>query len=194
MCLRGSSVWWRITAPWAVTDGTEPDSAHCLDVGAGRRISRTSRSCGRQTLLTNPTLWHPGERSKIPGREACTAPRGIDRWLPSRRGHGAARSLGAVTQRAEVAHQHVRTLGERTDCRPDRAAGFTRVVQAFAVLFRSGVPYGIRTRVTNVKGWGPGPLDERDSAALRSEGLSPGQVARKSLEQDSPSGKRRRAT
>ena len=28
-----------------------------------------------------------------------------------------------------------------------------------------GVPYGIRTRVTNVKGWCPGPLDERDGAA-----------------------------
>ena len=26
-----------------------------------------------------------------------------------------------------------------------------------------GVPYGIRTRVTNVKGWCPGPLDERDA-------------------------------
>jgi hypothetical protein len=26
----------------------------------------------------------------------------------------------------------------------------------------NGVPYGIRTRVTNVKGWCPGPLDERD--------------------------------
>ena len=29
----------------------------------------------------------------------------------------------------------------------------------------TGVPYGIRTRVTNVKGWCPGPLDERDSRA-----------------------------
>ncbi len=46
----------------------------------------------------------------------------------------------------------------------------------FADLFLNGVPYGIRTRVTNVKGWGPGPLDERDSAALRSEGVPPGQV------------------
>src|SRR5277367_1387526 len=29
----------------------------------------------------------------------------------------------------------------------------------------AGVPYGIRTRVTNVKGWCPGPLDERDAGA-----------------------------
>ncbi len=35
----------------------------------------------------------------------------------------------------------------------------------FAVLFRIGVPYGIRTRVTNVKGWCPRPLDERDRRA-----------------------------
>jgi hypothetical protein len=28
----------------------------------------------------------------------------------------------------------------------------------------NGVPYGIRTRVANVKGWCPGPLDERDRA------------------------------
>jgi site-specific DNA recombinase len=33
------------------------------------------------------------------------------------------------------------------------------------VLFGIGVPYGIRTRVTNVKGWCPGPLDEGDSGA-----------------------------
>jgi hypothetical protein len=30
-----------------------------------------------------------------------------------------------------------------------------------------GVPYGIRTRVTNVKGWCPRPLDERDIDAGR---------------------------
>ena len=28
----------------------------------------------------------------------------------------------------------------------------------------SGVPYGIRTRAANVKGWCPRPLDERDKA------------------------------
>ncbi len=31
------------------------------------------------------------------------------------------------------------------------------------VLHRNGVPYGVRTRVTNVKGWCPRPLDERDA-------------------------------
>ena len=31
-----------------------------------------------------------------------------------------------------------------------------------------GVPYGIRTRAANVKGWCPRPLDERD---LRARGL-----------------------
>ena len=36
--------------------------------------------------------------------------------------------------------------------------------QKFLVLFGNGVPYGIRTRVTNVKGWCPRPLDERDMA------------------------------
>ena len=29
-----------------------------------------------------------------------------------------------------------------------------------------GVPYGIRTRVTNVKGWCPRPLDEGDGGAV----------------------------
>ena len=29
----------------------------------------------------------------------------------------------------------------------------------------SGAPYGTRTRVPNVRGWCPRPLDERDSAA-----------------------------
>jgi hypothetical protein len=33
----------------------------------------------------------------------------------------------------------------------------------------SGVPYGIRTRAANVKGWCPRPLDERDKAGRRAQ-------------------------
>jgi hypothetical protein len=33
-------------------------------------------------------------------------------------------------------------------------------------LLLYGVPYGIRTRVTTVKGWCPRPLDEGDEAAF----------------------------
>ena len=36
------------------------------------------------------------------------------------------------------------------------------------------VPYGIRTRVANVKGWSPGPLDERDAAGRNAEEWCPG--------------------
>jgi hypothetical protein len=34
------------------------------------------------------------------------------------------------------------------------------------IIDNTGVPYGIRTRVTNVKGWCPRPLDERDRSKL----------------------------
>jgi hypothetical protein len=37
------------------------------------------------------------------------------------------------------------------------------LVRRVQPVHNTGVPYGIRTRVTNVKGWCPGPLDERDS-------------------------------
>ena len=39
-------------------------------------------------------------------------------------------------------------------------------------VVRNGVPYGIRTRAANVKGWCPRPLDERDKAK-RSRSLAP---------------------
>ena len=50
-----------------------------------------------------------------------------------------------------------------TCCTPSqlpRARGQPRL--QFAVLFRNGVPCGIRTRVAAVRGRCPGPLDERD--------------------------------
>ena len=68
--------------------------------------------------------------------------------------------LRALTQRGEV-----RILGSKSNLLHTRSrVGRGRPRLAFAVLFRNGVPYGIRTRVANVKGWSPGPLDERDGA------------------------------
>jgi hypothetical protein len=72
--------------------------------------------------------------------------------------------IRALAQRVEVADGEVRIMGSRRDLlrtlKPSRAENPPR--PWFAVLFRSGVPYEIRTRVTAVKGRCPGPLDERD--------------------------------
>ena len=38
----------------------------------------------------------------------------------------------------------------------------SKVPPTVGSVFLYGVPHGIRTRVTNVKGWYPKPLDERD--------------------------------
>ena len=60
-----------------------------------------------------------------------------------------------------------------------RAAGWlrqrreNRLRSGFVVLFRSGVPYEIRTRVTAVKGRCPGPLDERDKADANAKSVGP---------------------
>ena len=43
-----------------------------------------------------------------------------------------------------------------------------------------GIPYEIRTRVNNVKGWCPGPLDERD-ILVRLAGLEPARTRREIL-------------
>ena len=50
----------------------------------------------------------------------------------------------------------------------------TGVLQGFEVgraclCQGNGVPYGIRTRAANVKGWCPRPLDERDKAGRRAQ-------------------------
>ena len=54
-------------------------------------------------------------------------------------------------------------------------AGADRFQKSFEINFvghENGVPYGIRTRAANVKGWCPRPLDERDKAE-RSRSLAP---------------------
>ncbi len=82
--------------------------------------------------------------------------------------HNEAMPMFALTayaknERADIT-QADRVKGRSTQ-NPNR--GFRRKAprQAFTVLFRNGVPKGIRTPVTAVRGRCPGPLDDGDIRA-----------------------------
>src|SRR6185312_12580839 len=53
----------------------------------------------------------------------------------------------------------------RNDLQSSKNFGDVDAAHGRGIIEAIGVPYGIRTRVTNVKGWCPRPLDERDSGA-----------------------------
>ena len=86
-------------------------------------------------------------------------------------GSPAAATAGTIFRRSPSASRSQTARSESSDrraiyctrSRPLRALGRLRL--AFAVLFRIGVPKGIRTPVTAVKGRCPRPLDDGDVAA-----------------------------
>ena len=76
--------------------------------------------------------------------------------------------LRALAQRVEVADGEVRIMGSKGDLLRTLAAACGRkIAHARRSQFCSEMASrtGIRTRVTTVKGWCPGPLDERDGDA-----------------------------
>ena len=100
-----------------------------------------------------------------------------------------SRQVSVVTEDRAIAWGTV-AAGKLPD--PCRIAPGPRMARAASP--RTGVPYGIRTRVTNVKGWCPGPLDERDSAPRAGQGSAgapsyspgPGPPSPRSAAQPSP--------
>jgi hypothetical protein len=106
------------------------------------------------------------ERADAAGRASRRRP---SKRLPSRPASGCgpraadiAATTSALAQRVEVDAKEVRIIGSKSvllrtlvAAASAKAAGL-----AFPVLYRSGAPYGNRTRVSAVKGRRPGPLDE----------------------------------
>ena len=145
-----------------------------VDRDGHRRIDRDQSSGGvlrsgvpasarpARTLMRFPNARAGSERctsgcgkKQRPARAAC-APGGTGSVRPRR-----APSLPHACRRARRTGR-----GPLATYRIDRQAGVDEIRHTLcaAALCRTGVPYGIRTRVANVKGWSPGPLDERDGA------------------------------
>jgi hypothetical protein len=102
--------------------------------------------------------------------------------------------LRALAQRVEVDAKEVRIMGSKAySCAPSSPPrARKRRVLALPVLYRSGAPYGNRTRVSAVKGRRPRPLDEgRRSSRSPLETIAPGagHSARRHIEAFSRCGK-----
>jgi DNA invertase Pin-like site-specific DNA recombinase len=156
---------------------------------SGKHTLRAMRENARQGFWNDfpPADRLPRRRRRAARREDQEAAR--NRSAP--RGHGAAdlspsprrrrhnRPDGRegdrkLPERAPNLHSCRWTLGHRsassdrkaiccTHSQPHPAHGRPRL--QFAVLFRNGVPYRIRTGVAAVRGRCPGPLDEGDEAS-----------------------------